>query len=170
MEIKLETVLFVLIVGIVAATTTVKLSDSRLKQETMTKELEFYDTKFIEVDKIQMRANLFSTYGLRDNGILMLHNIIYHTHNIEQLIADKGTYKGDILFLDGNVKLKEKKGAVYTTQHANYHQKSEILKVTSPFIATMDKNIFKGNSLIYYGKTKEMKATTIDATVYTVDK
>ena len=170
MAIKLEIILITVILLIVFATTTMKLTDRTSETNKMSKELEFYDTTFIEVDQTKMRANLFSTYGVREGGVLLLQNLIYHSHNIEKLTADKGTYKENILFLDGHVKLKEKEGFIYSAEHANYHQKKEVLTITSPFVAHMAKNIIYGKSLQYFAGTKEMNATGIDATVYTVEK
>jgi len=170
MVIKLEFILTITILFIVFASTTMKLTDSALEINVASKELEFYDTTFIEVDQEKMRANLFSTYGVRESGVLSLQNLIYHTHNIERLNADKGIYKENILYLDGHVKLKEKEGFIYSTKHAKYNQKSEVLTITSPFVAHRAKNIIHGNSLQYFAATKEMNATEIDATVYTVEK
>jgi len=170
MGIKLEIILIIAILFIVFVATTMKLSDRTSKINKMSKELEFYNTTFIEVDQTKMRANLFSTYGVREGGVLSLQNLIYHSHNIEKLTADKGTYQENILFLDGHVKLKEKEGFIYSAEHANYHQKREVLTITSPFVAHMAKNIIYGKSLQYFARTKEMNATGIDATVYTVEK
>jgi len=170
MAIKLEIILIMAIFLIIFAATTMKLADRTSETNRMSKELEFHDTTFIEVDQTKMRANLFSTYGVREDGVLSLQNLIYHSHNIEQLNADKGTYKENILFLDGHVKLKEKEGYIYNSEHANYHQKKEILTITSPFVAHMAKNIIYGKSLQYFARTKEINATGIDATVYTIEK
>lgn len=170
MAIKLEILLIAAILLIVFAATTMKLTDRTSETNRMSKELEFHNTTFIEVDQTKMRAKLFSTYGIRDAGILSLQNLIYHSHNIEHLNADRGTYRENVLFLDGHVKLKEKEGFIYTAEHANYHQKKEVLTITSPFIAHMGKNIIHGKSLQYFVLQKEMNATGIDATVYTVEK
>jgi len=170
MAIKLEIILIMSIFFIIFVTTTMKLSDRTSATNRMNKELEFYDTTFIEVDQKKMIANLFSTYGLRESGVLSLKNLIYHSHNIEQLNADNGRYKENILFLDGHVKLKEKEGYIYNSEHAIYYQKKEILTITSPFVAHMEKNIIHGKSLQYFAQTKEINATGIDATVYTVEK
>jgi len=170
MGIKLEIILSIAILLTILATTTVKLSNTAANDKVMSKELEFNDTTFIEVNQKKIIAKLYSTYGVRNSGILTLNNLKYHTNNIEQLIANKGHYKENILYLDGNVELKEKEGFIYTTEHANYNQKTEILRLTSPFIAQMDKNIMHGHALEYHALKKEMNATGIAATVYTVEK
>jgi len=170
MGLKLEILLIVMIIGIVTVTTMVKLTNSNSHKKMLNKELEFTNTTFIEVDRSKMQAKAFSIYGVRENGILTLEHLKYHTTNIEELLADKGTYKKNILHLDGNVSMHEKDGFDYSTQHAKYNQKTQMLYITSPFIANMDKNIIHGTSLQYNAVKKEAHGTGIDAVVYTVDK
>lgn len=170
MALRLEVVLFIMIVMIIWVTTMVKITNEKNEHKSMLKELEFVNTTFTEVDEKTLKARLFSIKGIRDMGVLTLDKLNYHSNSIDQLVANKGTYKGDVLFLDGDVKLNEKEGFVYTTQHANYNQKSEILNITSAFVANRDKNIFYGDTLQYHAIDKKVNATRIDATVYTVEK
>lgn len=170
MGIRLEIILVTVIIIMIIMTTMVKLTNDRAYKITINKELEFTNTTFIEVDKEHTKSNLFATYGVRDHGVLNLEHLKYHSNNIHKLIADNGRYSGDVLYLDGNVMLKEKNGYIYTTQHAKYQEEKEILIITSPFVAHMAKNIIYGNRLKYFALTKELNATAIDATVYTVEK
>ena len=170
MGLRLEIVLFVMIVMTVWVTTMVKITNETNEDKQMLKELEFVNTTFTEVDMKTLKARLFSTKGIRDTGVLTLEKLNYHSNSINQLVANKGTYKGDVLFLDGDVKLKEKEGFVYMTQHANYNQKSQILNITSSFVANRDKNIFHGDTLQYHAIDKKVNATKVDAIVYTVKK
>ena len=168
MGIKLEYILIVTIIVTVFTATTIKLTSNETKNST--KELEFLDTTFIEVDTQKMYASLYTPKGVRKNGILSLTKIKYSTPTIDSLLANTGKYKDNILHLDGNVILTEISGSTYKTEHAIYDQRKEILTVTSPFVAYMDKNIFKGASLIYNAITKEANATMIDAVVYPTEK
>ena len=170
MGIRLEFVITVIIVITLMVTTMAKLTDTSIINNTLNKELEFKDTVFIEVDQNTTGSKLFSTYGIRDMGILTLKNIKYYTNNIKELLADKGVYKNNTLYLDGHVKLTEKDGFIYTTEHAYYDQKKEVLTITSPFKADRGNNIIYGDSLIYFAKEKIVNATSIDATIYTVEK
>jgi len=170
MGIRLEYVLIIALLVTVGVTTMVKLTNTTKNGHTSTKELEFFDTTFIEVDREKMQARSFSTHGVRDAGILRLEHIMYTTNNIKLLLANKGTYKEDILYLDGNVSLEEKDGFFYTTEHAKYNQKTEILDITSDFTAKMNENIIKGLTLHYNALKKEVNATSIDAVVYTTKK
>ncbi len=170
MGIRLEFILIIVLVITIGITTTVKLTNTKYKAHQSTKELEFIDTTFIEVDREKMQARSFSTHGVRDAGVLRLEHLTYHTGNIELLLADLGTYKKNILYLDGNVSLQEKEGSIYTTEHAKYNQKTEILNITSAFTAQVNKSVIKGNSLEYKAISKEVKATRVDAVVYTTKK
>ena len=170
MGIRLESVLILMIIVVVTMTTMVKLTDSKTHKNISTKEFEFKNTTFIEVDKHKMQSKAFSTNGIREKGILRLENLTYHTHNIEKLSADMATYQAHILHLDGNVLLHEKEGFSYSTEHAKYNQKTEILEITSAFEAEMDKNSIQGKTLHYNALKKEANAQRIDAIVYTVGK
>lgn len=170
MGLKLEILLIAMIIVIVTATTMVELTNRSSHKTISHKELEFTNTTFIEVDSIKMQAKALSTYGVREKGVLTLEHLKYYTTSIEELLANKGTYKENILYLDGNVSLYEKDGFEYSTQHAKYNQKTEILYITSPFVSKMDKNTIHGTSLQYNAVKKEAHGTGIDAVVYTVDK
>ena len=170
MGIRLEFVLIILIVMTIVLTTMVELTDPKTTNIQHYKELEFHNTTFIDVDNKQMQAKLYTTYGLRKEGVLSLDKLRYHTKNIKLLLADKGTYKEDILYLDGNVSLQEKEGFLYITDHANYHQDTHMLHITSDFVAMMNKNIIKGKTLSYNTLQKEGNATRIDAVIYTSEK
>ncbi|CAA6825075.1 MAG: Unknown protein [uncultured Sulfurovum sp.] len=167
---RLEVILIVFIAITIGATTMIKLEDTTISNSPLHKEVEFYDTTFVEVNETKLLAKLYSNYGVQKAGVLTLDNVAYTTENIQLLLADKGTYKGDILYLDGNVSLKDFDGYVYRTEHANYDQTSEILNITSSFIAHMDQNIFKGNSLEYHTSKKEANASRVEAVFYTTDK
>jgi len=170
MGLKLEYLLLFIIVVTIGATTMIKLTNTTQKARAISKELAFNDTTFIEVNTKQMLARSFSTQGIKEAGILYLDHLNYHTNNIELLLANSGRYENETLYLDGNVSLLEKKGFNYETEHATYHQRTEILEITSPFTAYMNNNIIKGDKLQYNAMKKEVNATNVDAIIYTSKK
>lgn len=170
MGIRLEYILIIAILFTISLNTMVKFDNKLDSNRSHTKELVFSDTTFIEVNKVKMRAYIFSRYGVRDGGVLTLNGLTYHTENIKLLFANQARYKDDTLFLDGNVTLVEKEGFKYTTQSAKYNQKTETLDINSPFTAKLDKNVIKGEVLHYDAKHKELNASKIDAVVYTLKK
>ena len=170
MGIKLEFVLTFAIVGIIAGALLLRLTNTNKKYEVFTKELEFKNTTLIEVDTDKVLSRSYGTYGVRDKGVFSLENLEYSTETIEKLVAKKGKFKGDILYLDGSVVLEEKGGYIYKTEHAKYNQKTEILNITAPFTGQRDKNLIKGNRLRYDTRKKEAYGTKIDSVLYTTEK
>jgi lipopolysaccharide export system protein LptA len=170
MELKIETIIILAITVIVTGAMTLEIDNKTKKNEVFTKELEFTNTTITEVGTQKLQGRAYGTYGVRDNGVLYLENIVYFTETIKYLIADKGKYIGDVLHLDGNIILEEQQGYNYRTQQASYDQNTEILNVTAPFVATSGKNIFKGDTLVYHTQKKEAYGTAIDAVVYTAEK
>ncbi|MDQ7047369.1 MAG: LPS export ABC transporter periplasmic protein LptC [Sulfurovum sp.] len=147
-----------------------KLSNTLNKNKVFTKDLEFTDTTFIEVDTQKMQGWAFSTYGMHNKGILTLDNIVFHTDNIDSLVAKKGKFIKDVLYLDGDVLMHEKDGYTYKTQHANYNQKTEILNITAPFTSTRGQNIMHGKTLSYDTVNKKVFGVEINAILYTTKK
>jgi type II secretory pathway pseudopilin PulG len=170
MGLKLEILITVAIVAIISVTLMVKFTHKSSNGERFTKELEFTDTILTEVDTATMQGRAFGSYGIRDRGVLTLHDIRYHTNNIKLLRAKKGTYKGDKLYLDGNITVNQKEGFDYSAQHAVYDKKTKILDITSAFTAIMGKNIIHGYTLRYDTQKKEAFGKRIDAVVYTTEK
>jgi hypothetical protein len=170
MGLRLEVILAFLIVGIIAATVMLKINSSGIEVNTMLKELEFTNTTFTEVNTEKLQGHVYGTYGTRLKGVLSLENLKYNSETISELTANKGTYKGEILYLYGDVLLKEKDGYTYNTQQANYNQQTDMLYITAPFIGTRDKNIIKGKTLEYNTRIKKASGTKIDSVLYTTEK
>jgi len=170
MGLKLELVLTVVIVGIISGSLMLKLHDTSVEGKAFTKELAFTNTTLIEVDTDKMQGRAYGTYGTLEKGALTLDNLVYHTDTIESLLANKGRYEGDILYLDGDIVMQEKDGYTYETQHATYNQKTEILNITAPFTAVWNKNSIKGDTLRYDTRKKEAFGTAIDSVFYTSEK
>ncbi len=170
MGLKLEIILIVSIIAIFSVAFTVKITNDRSVDKVSTKELEFTQTTFIEVDINKTQGKAFGTYGIRDRGILTLHNLTYHTDNIESLSAKRGIYKNNKIYLDDNIRVDQKEGFDYRAEHAIYDKKTEILEINSAFTAVMDRNIIHGSRLRYDTRKKEAFAKSVDAVVYTTEK
>ena len=170
MGLRLEVLITLVIVAILSVTLMVKFTHKAFVGERFTKELEFTDTTLTEVDTETMQGRAFGSHGIRDAGVLVLYNIKYHTNNIELLRAKKATYKGDKLYLDGNITLNQKEGFDYSAEHAVYDKKTKILDITSAFSGIMDRNTIHGYTLRYDMQKKEAFGKRIDAVVYTTEK
>lgn len=170
MGIRLEFVLIVAVIGIISASYMLELEDTPVPSKTFTKEAEFTNTALIEVDTKHMRNRVYATYGVIDKGVLTLDNIVFQDGNLQSVYANESRLEGDILYLDGDVVLQEKGGYRYETQHALYDKKTEILKITAPFVGVKNKNVIKGESLEYDMRAQKVYGTTVDTVFYTPEK
>ncbi len=170
MGIRLEWLVILLIIITVVGTTMVKLTNTTEGLESNSKELEFHNTTFIEVDIYSMLSKSFVQKGIMQDSILHLEQLNYSTKNIRLLVSDYAKYSHDILSLEGNINLEESEGYIYSAEHAEYNQKNGILRVKSKFTVIKGKNIIHGTSLYYDTVKKEMNATKVDAVIYTTKK
>ena len=170
MGIKLEYVLTITIIGIIAGSLMLKLRNTPAPTKVLTKEVEFTDTTLIEVDTDNIKSRVYATYGVRDKGVLTLDDIVYLSDKVESLSSNKARFKGGFLYLDGNVILREKDGYTYKTENAIYNQKTEILHITSHFTGVKGQNIIEGESMEYDLRKKKATGTTVGTVFYTPDK
>jgi len=168
--VKLEMIIVFVTLVIIAGAYTVKIDDKREETPTVNKELEFNDTVFTEVNASGFLGRATTQKGIRVNGVLMLDKVRYHTNNIRLLRADTAKLDNEILYLDGHIFMDQKEGFFYEAEHANYHKRHKILTITSPFTATLNKNVIKGQSLEYDTVKKEAYATKVNGVVYTTKK
>ena len=145
----------------------VKLSDQSDTLSNNTKELEFHDTTFFEVDQNGMLGKASVKRGTSNAGVLYLKSLKYHTDTIRMLRADSATLEEKKLYLDGNIRLNQKEGFVYEADNAVYDKDTKILQVTSPFRAILKKSVIKGRKLVYDTGRKEANASMIDAVLFT---
>ena len=149
--------------SIVMAAFLLKINDITINNQEFLKEMEFNNTTFTEVDTNSMIGHAYSTYGVRKEGVLFLENLVYYTNTVKSLVANKAKYKGNTLYLDGNVVFLDNDGYTYKTEHAIYNQKTTILNVIAPFTGTRGSNIIKGDSLLYNTRIKKAYGTAIDS-------
>jgi hypothetical protein len=170
MGLKLEIFLILMIFAVLSAGYTIKITDEISLKKRDARELEFTQTIFTEVDLDSTKSIASSSYGIRDSGVLTLYDLRYHTNKLELLLAKKGTYREDKIYLDENISIYQKEGFSYYMEHAVYDKKVQIIDIPSTFTAVMDKHIIRGSGLIYNVRQKEAKGKNIDAVVYTMEK
>jgi len=169
MGLRIEVIIFASIVIILLATSAINIKNKSSLEEINTKELIFRDTTIIEVDQNRTLGSTYSTYGIRDAGILTLSHIEYSTDDIKLLRAKKGIFVGKKVYLDGDISVNQKKGFDCTAQSAVYNKKTGILNVTSPFTAIVKGNIMHGKSMRYDINRNILYAKVIHAIVYTAE-
>ncbi len=167
MGLKIEYIIIVFIIAILAIASIVKLENKKLVNNMSTKEVEFINTTFTEVDTNKTIGIAYGTKGIRDNSILTVENFRYHSDSVKLLRSDEAIYKLDKIYLNNNVILNKELGHNCYSEHAMYDKTLEILHITSPFKAEMDNDVSFGTYLRYYLKRKEMFATNVSAIIYT---
>lgn len=170
MGIRLEYIILIFIGLVLISFILIEIDPTPQKEKSHSKELAFTDTRFIEVDTDKILGLAHSRYGGYEKDTLTLEGIIYHTDRVNLLKANKGTYQGDEIYLEGNVTLNQREGFDYSAQKAVYNKKSEILKIDSPFKAYLRDNVITGQSLIYDMQKKEAVGYNVKAVVYTLKK
>ncbi|MCB4747951.1 MAG: LPS export ABC transporter periplasmic protein LptC [Sulfurovum sp.] len=144
----------------------IKLNSQKIVEKNIQKELEFSNTTFTEATISNREGIAFAAHGVRAGTVLKVDHLRYHNKNIYQLFADSGIYKGDSLYLDGNVTMHQREGFSYRTEHARYDKKNTILYTTSSFVATKGKSVIYGEGMTYYADRQVLQATGVNATLY----
>ena len=167
MGLRLEFILVLLIVTVLSVTLSVKIINKEKNIKVSTKELEFTNTTFTEVDTNKTIGIAYGTHGIRDKSVLTINNFKYNSKNIKELNSKVAIYKKDKIYLNDSVVFNQKEGYNYYTDHAVYSKKTEIITITSPYKAEIGKNIIYGDTLKYYTQERKVFSTNINATLYT---
>lgn len=160
---KLQYIIAGVIVFILVSSFVIKKESNTSNQSKSKKDLEFTNTTLMEVDEASLVGYTFATYGVRDNNILTLNNIIYKDVRVDKLTALKGVYNTQKMVLSGKVDLHYKDGIRSQSQNAIYHKELSIVEITTPFLVTTPLHTFRGKSFVYDMKNRIAKATKIDA-------
>lgn len=137
---------------------------------TATKDLQFQDTIFREVDKNSTISSAFAVQGIRINNTLKLKNIKFSNSDIKYIVGNTGTYRGDIITLNGDVKMLAANGFYCETQSASYDKNKKILDILKPFSAHMGKNRLLGDTLRYFLDKKMISVENPQATIFTAER
>lgn len=167
MAIKLETVLYVSILCVIALSLSTKQENKDAVISTSKKELEFTNSTFSEVNSTNQLSQSFAKHGIQVNGVLTLNNILYGGQKLKFLKADKAVYDGNISTLYGDVVLKQENGFGYKTDKAIYDMNKQFVYIPNAFVANMNGNTMRGKELKYNIQQQNVKANNIHAILYT---
>jgi LPS export ABC transporter protein LptC len=96
-----------------------------------------------------------------------------YTDNSQQYLANMqanyGIYKNEVVNLDGDVFYIREDGFTFKSQEAVYNTKTSIARVDKDFVLYQDKNIIRGNLLVYNNKLNTTKFSNVRAT-YQINK
>jgi hypothetical protein len=167
MGLKFELILVSLIVITSVYMMSVKLRDHNKRYHDSGKELEFYDTTFTEVNTTGLMSVSYGVKGERINGVMYVDDFRYKSVDVKFLRANKAKDTGEVMYLDGNVRLKRYDGFRYQTEHAKYDKKHEVMEALSPFIAYKAPNTLMGKTMRYDVKRKVLYATDVRMIIVT---
>jgi LPS export ABC transporter protein LptC len=98
---------------------------------------------------------------------------INYTDNSQKFSANmkakSGTYKNEVVNLDGDVVYIREDGFTFESQEAVYNTKTSIARVDKDFVLYQDKNTVEGNFLVYNNKLNTTKFSNVRAT-YQINK
>ncbi len=138
----------------------------------------------INPNKVLMEFKNIKSYNITYNGIdgrlqaksakkFKDRYVLYNIHSStdknsynEQLRADKGVLKNNVLSLFGNVFYKNDLNRTLSSNTVVYNIKKDILSSTMPFKSTYSKSVMTGSSFIYFKKSKKLIAKNIKAQIY----
>jgi hypothetical protein len=138
----------------------------KAQNQTFHKEFEVFDSITIEVNQEIITSILISDYGVKESGVLTLHNLTYIGNSMERLKASSGRFVDDKIYLDNNVTALQINGYYYQAEHAIYDKSLEFLYITSPFTAYINNSVIKGLGLVYDKKGKVTTAKKVNAVFY----
>jgi len=166
MGIRAEWISFAMILIMLAVSFLFDVKQRKAQNQTFHKEFEVFNSITIEVDKEIITSILISDYGVKESGVLTLHNMEYIGNSMENLEASSGRFVDNKIYLDKNVKALQTNGYYYEAEHAIYDKSIEFLYVTSPFTAYINNSVIKGLDLVYDKKGKVATAKRVNAVFY----
>jgi len=143
------------------------------------KPLDIKQRDFVDVPVFELGA--FTLYELDTNGLITVmvgdeavrysdrykvSNINYTDNSKKYLAnmkANKGLFKDNIVYLDGDVAYQREDGLSFTSQKARYNKKIKVAYTDTDYIAYMGKNMVAGSSLRYDNLLKKVKSENVKA-------
>ena len=169
MVIKIEWALILAMAVTIWLSLTVSFQD-RINTSKDNKELEFNNAIFTEVNTTGPVSQAYAKTGMQKAGVLTLEQVSYKKGGKNEIIANKAIYNKDEVILQGDVKVIQNGGFVYSTQEAVYNPKSKTFTSPTPFVATMGKNTLSGKKLDYDLSKQRGKKPKDHATIFMQDK
>lgn len=148
--------------------------ESYMQSSTMNvPQLEISDFTLYELDTSGVKSIVNGTTGRQYTAHYEVQNVHYIENENklgEHLYADNGIFKGDIAYLNDNVRYFREDGLSFESDYAVYNTNKEHLFVPSKFVLTQNENVIYGKDLNYYSVTGKINAKNINANYYIEDE
>ena len=120
-----------------------------------------------ELDKTGLTTLMKGNEAVRYADRYVVENIDYSDNSKEYIInikAKDGLYKGNIIYLDGDVRFKREDGLNFFSQKVTYNKITDVAISEVDYISYMGLNQVRGSKIIYNNK----KNTIISKDVYAI--
>ena len=169
MAIRLEWVLLLANVVLIAFVYLSHGSHPVPRIESFDKELAFSDTEFNEVNQDRILSRGFAKEGERKAGVLYLRAARFRSDAIRHMQSDRARDDGDTIYLNGNVVAITQKGYRYVGTQARYVKTDELLQSDRPFTVTKDAHVLEGKRMRYSAQNGILRAWRVHA-YFSLDK
>jgi LPS export ABC transporter protein LptC len=138
----------------------------KIKEQTFVHlpKVELKNFTFYELDKEGVKRFMKAKRGVVYSDKYEVYTINYtdnlHEYKIK-IHSDYGSYKGDEIVLDGNVKFSREDGFVFKTQNAVYNQSTNILTIDNKYSSYRGLNTLDGSSLRYNNKLNKIESSDV---------
>lgn len=119
-----------------------------------------------ELDKFGLTTLMKGSSASRYSNRYNVEDIDYTDNSNEfrsNMKSNKGLYKADVVYLDGNVYFTRVDGLKYFSQKAVYNKKTDIVYSKVDYVANMNKNIVYGDNIEYNNRLERMKSNNVYA-------
>lgn len=119
-----------------------------------------------ELDTQNLITVMTGTKATRYSNRYEVSNINYTDNSKDYLAnmkADRGLFKDEVVYLNGNVDYQREDGLVFKTQKATYNKKTKVASTDTDYISYMGDNEIVGTSLRYNSFSKRVKSKNIVA-------
>ena len=166
MVLRIEYILFLGLVVLIASILGINPSSQSAIQVTNEKEILFQNFSLVELKENTIGQQLSAKETIKYKTHLDFKEIDLRDEMGHNIKAKEGVYKDDIVYMKENIHLTRKDGLSFTTENLNYNLKTKEMQTFSPFILELNESSIKGTNLMFYLKTKEIRADNIDARIY----
>ncbi len=129
--------------------------------------LELEDFKIIELGKDGLSSIMKGSTGLKYSDRYLINDLDY-TDNTNKLIANiksnHGVYKGEMIYLKGDVVYTRADGLSFRTQKAKYNQKTDIVVAQTKYVSYINEHRATGSWMQYNNALGKIKSKNIFAT------
>lgn len=140
----------------------------KLKESKLDEVAQFSLSSFTlyELDKIGLTTLMKGSEAIRYEDRYVVKNIDYSDNSKEYIInikAKNGLYKGDIVYLDGDVKFEREDGLNFFSQEVTYNKITDIAVSEVDYVSYMGLNQVRGSEIIHDNKNNTIKSKNVYA-------